>query len=351
MARRATIQDVAREAGLSIATVSGVLNGTKGFARETVRNVWDIAAKLNYTPHASARALQAGGDAAAHPRTSLIMHIIARNRPFAYPLPEVDNAVSCLAAMAQQNGYFSIPYSYYQVDGFCCPPFLNGYVDGALIGTPHLEVIRIVSAKVPTVLMDVPFSAPMENVATVNGDWHDGAAVLLKRLAELGHRKIALLQPYVKQNFAEVRNIMSELQFMADWQGIQISQEYSFKADFTPDNNLELLRAFAEHVIPGIRKREVTVILAPHTDYLENLLPMLTEAGIRIPEDVSLCGPVVSVWCNPEVSAVWLDRKKIFSAALELLDNMISHKKTELWKVLLKPELRENHTLGPAFHS
>lgn len=54
---RATITDVARLAGVSISTVSRVLNDTAPVATETVERVRDAVQKLNFTPHAAARTL------------------------------------------------------------------------------------------------------------------------------------------------------------------------------------------------------------------------------------------------------------------------------------------------------
>ena len=63
---------------------------------------------------------------------------------------------------------FAIPYCYYKQGGFQCPPLLNDLIDGAIIGTPHLEIVNTVKAKVPVVLMDVPFSMDFVDVPMVN---------------------------------------------------------------------------------------------------------------------------------------------------------------------------------------
>jgi len=348
MAHRVTIRDVAKEAGLSVATVSGALNGAKGYAKETVRSIWEVAARLNYTPHASARALQAGGDSDCRPKTSIVMHICSRSsQELKHPCEE-DAAIACSAMAAQKKNYFTVPYTYCELDGFCCPPLLNGYVDGALIGTPHIEVVRLVSAKVPTVLMDVPFSLELANVPMVNGDWNYGAFLLLNRLRELGHRNAALLQPYIKQADPDLRHIVWGFRRAAEEQKIRISGKYSFAADFYKENDAQMTVEFAKHVIPGIRSGEITAIFAPHVSYVAKLMPVLAEAGIRIPDDVSLCGPEVSIGRRQDAAALWLDRMRIFDTAMELLDNMISGKKQESCEILLKPQLLENATIGPA---
>ena len=61
----ATIYDVAKEAGVSIGTVSYVINNTKKVRKETAQRVLDAMQRLNYQPHAAAKALAMG-------RTNLI---------------------------------------------------------------------------------------------------------------------------------------------------------------------------------------------------------------------------------------------------------------------------------------
>ena len=54
---RATIGDVAEQAGVSIATVSRVINQTGQVAEETAARVWVVIEALNYSPHPAARGL------------------------------------------------------------------------------------------------------------------------------------------------------------------------------------------------------------------------------------------------------------------------------------------------------
>lgn len=74
--KRATSSDVAREAGVSRATVSYVLNGnrTQSIPQVTRDKVLDAAARLGYTPHAAARALRSG-------RSNLVL-LVVRDIPY-----------------------------------------------------------------------------------------------------------------------------------------------------------------------------------------------------------------------------------------------------------------------------
>ena len=61
MGNRVTIKDVAREANVSIKTVSNVLNDTGSMRPDTRRRVEEVMRKLGYTVNISARAMRSGG--------------------------------------------------------------------------------------------------------------------------------------------------------------------------------------------------------------------------------------------------------------------------------------------------
>ena len=82
----ATIEDVAREAGVSISTVSYALSGKRAISATTRKRVQDAATKLNYLPHASARMLAANRS-----------HIFAVTAPLH---PDTDHSAHMAFAMA-----------------------------------------------------------------------------------------------------------------------------------------------------------------------------------------------------------------------------------------------------------
>ena len=169
MTKRITIKDVAQHAGMSLATVSGVLNGETRFSEKTTKHVWEVANRLNYMPSASARGLRSGASG-ERVRTGLIMHIVHMSNVVPFHDRNQETDFYRLSWQARARNLFAIPYCYYKQGGFQCPPLLNDLIDGAIIGTPHLEIVNTVKAKVPVVLMDVPFSMDFVDVPMVNID-------------------------------------------------------------------------------------------------------------------------------------------------------------------------------------
>jgi hypothetical protein len=100
-----------------------------------------------------------------------------------------------LSMEAERLGLYTITYRYHGAKGFQCPPVLNGHVDGAIVGTPHIEVVKALKNRIPMVLMDVPFSLDLADVTMVNVDTRHGFMRLFEFLRENGHRTMKFWPP------------------------------------------------------------------------------------------------------------------------------------------------------------
>ena len=182
---RVTIRDVAGEAGVSIKTVSRVLNGEPAVAPQTAAKVAEAASRLGYKPNELARGLKAR-------QTRTIGLIIADvSNPF---------FADCCKAIEQtlaQRGYALI---------LCAsgenPDSERAYVDllsrrridGLLIapapgGGEHLR--REVSAGLPVVAFDRPAEGVQTDAIVVSN--HDGAERATRHLISHGHERIAFI--------------------------------------------------------------------------------------------------------------------------------------------------------------
>ena len=71
--KRITIKDVARVAGVSLSTVSGVLNGVNEFSEKTKKKIWDATHSLNYVPNSQARQLRASNGSNEKRKTGVLI--------------------------------------------------------------------------------------------------------------------------------------------------------------------------------------------------------------------------------------------------------------------------------------
>ena len=346
MDKMVTIKDVAKTAGMSVATVSGALNGKAGYAKKTVERVWEIANALNYVPNASARTLQKGKNSPRQ-KTRIIMFMIHMGRIVPEHTRDMESAVFRMAWEAQKKNLFIIPYLYHDLSLFQCPPLLNGYVDGAILMTPHPEVVRIVSAKVPTILIDAPFDLAHSTTPMINVDWKYGCRLFIEELRKLGHRSAVYLQSSLNINTFTMGNVtVPAFRYAAEEMAFPLDEEYSFKADFNPKNNISLLRQYLPRLKDGIRKGRVTALFAPDICYLEMLQNILKEENIRCPGEFSMGAPRVQVYAPENICSIYMDRMQLMTTALGKLINMLEGREEVVAETLLRPVLLKNATLA-----
>ena len=269
MSKRITIRDVAQSAGMSLATVSGVLNGETRFSEKTTKHVWEVANRLNYMPSASARGLRSGVSG-ERVKTGIIMHIVHMSNVVPYHDRAQETDVYRLSWQARRHSLFVIPYCYYREAGFQCPPLLNDLIDGAVIGTPHLEIVNTVKAKVPVVLMDVPFSMDFVDVPIVNIDHRYGFLCAMNELKKRGHRRVALVSSSFmpEENFTSGETQMKKMiEDAACSAGLEIVPECSLCDSITAENHDAKMREYAQQIAPAIRAGRMTAIVAPHIYY------------------------------------------------------------------------------------
>ncbi|WP_407341593.1 LacI family DNA-binding transcriptional regulator [Pengzhenrongella phosphoraccumulans] len=181
MTRRATITDVALAAGVSVSTVSKVINGRYGIAVGTALRVQTVVKELAYEPSLVARSLR------SH-RTHVIGILVAEFEPFsaeilkgtAAALADTDYELLAYTGSRQSTGPGWERRSLSRLSGTL--------IDGAIMVTP---TVVDADAGVPLVSID-PHAGPA-GLPTVDADSLGGAVLATRHLIELGHRRIAFL--------------------------------------------------------------------------------------------------------------------------------------------------------------
>lgn len=183
-----TLEDVARRAGVSTATVSKVLSNTPYFTEETRLKVMQAVEELGYIPNLAARALSSGKT-----------HIIAVVFPYVYDAifadPLVLTILEGIEAECTRRGYnilLSTPrISSNGIDENYLQLVQSGYLDGvlALDSYPVNSVLKPVTEKgIPAVAIgyhDCPYS--------VCSDDRGGGFQLMQYALSLGHRRIGII--------------------------------------------------------------------------------------------------------------------------------------------------------------
>jgi LacI family transcriptional regulator len=180
-----TIADVAEQAGVSIATVSRVVNGTAPVVGETAERVRAAIADLHYVPRAAARVL-------ASRRTNTIGLVFSEIRGAFFP-----HLLKGIEAQLHEAGYELLVYSTHSDRPIKRKPIGEHNTDGLLVFTTSLEkeeIARLHKMNFPLVLMHETPPAGM-NIPVITVENKDGAAMLVSHLIEKhGRRRIVFLR-------------------------------------------------------------------------------------------------------------------------------------------------------------
>ncbi|WP_427051262.1 LacI family DNA-binding transcriptional regulator [Paenibacillus sp. TC-CSREp1] len=183
-----TIKDVAREANVSIATVSRVINGKDRVKKETKEKIQQAIEKLNYVPDQAARTM-----------------INKKTKTIGFVVPVLSNEYwAKLAELIQRKllrkGYTLIVTTSYderESENPCLSTLLERKVDGLLIGTMANDV-QAENTKYLQMFIDqgiptVSFSSLSLNVTTILGDALASSLKAVEHLIQLGHKRIAFI--------------------------------------------------------------------------------------------------------------------------------------------------------------
>jgi DNA-binding LacI/PurR family transcriptional regulator len=330
--RHASLKMLAEYLGLSPSTISFVLNNSPGrsIPEATRARVKEAAAKFNYQPSMIARGLQG-----------------KRMQTVGILLPELgegyhSQVLSGVGDLLMQKSYFYFTAHHrHRKDLIATYPNLlrSRGVDGILAIDTHFDA----PPSLPTVMVAGHTAFP--GVSNVILD-HDLAAKLaLSHLRQLGHRKISFMhgQPFSSDSDTRWASILATAREL----GLEVHEElmiYLSKDSHSPEISY-----------PGIRKliqsrRHFTAVLCFNDVSAMGSIRALHEAGLRVPQDVSVLGfddIQSSAFQVPSLTTIRQPLKKMGSTAALLLLKKLGGE-TTLDIVQVEPELIVRESTAPA---
>ncbi|MEP7227913.1 MAG: LacI family DNA-binding transcriptional regulator [Gemmatimonadales bacterium] len=288
-----TIKDVARVAGVSVATVSRVCNGSPSVKEETRRHVGEVASRLSYAPHGAARSL-----------------ITSRTSTIGVLLPDLygeffSEVIRGIDQTAQHHGYHLLVSSSHDgrpaIEGALRS--MRGRVDGLIVMWPEMDAeiaVRNLPAGFPVVLLNAPATPDAFDVIMIAN--FDGARAMVCHLLDLGHTRIAIIKG-AAGNVDAAERLRGYRVALAE-AGATASPELEVAGDFTEESGF---RATRELMLGEARP---SAIFAANDAMAIGSLSALREAGLRVPEDVALAGfddiPMAR-YLEPALSSVHVD--------------------------------------------
>jgi LacI family transcriptional regulator len=338
-----TIRDVAKACGVSVATVSGVLNNTPDAAgAETRERVLEMIRRMNYSPNAVARGL-------SHRRMNTIGVVMDYNGwgsliTDQHLGPIIDGIVARNSRLRQKTLLYTEPWS----DAIAnIPSFTDGFCDGLLLVVPlvsdeffaQLQQRRTRFVIIGDYRQEPEFSA-------VDVDNVDAGKQIMKLLIGLRHRRIAMLRGEDNHQSSALRA-----------QGYRESLE---------EHGLEYDPALDLHGMynsPSGYDRTLTLLDLPPASRPTALfcgddrialgaMDALKERGVRVPEEMSVVGINDSVegsLADIPLTTLRQPGQKIGQSAVDLLRAQITGEEEAGRKVALPGQLVIRGTTGPVW--
>lgn len=304
---RVTIKDVAREAGVSISTVSNALNGVNVLNPDTRERVLEAAARLNYTPNLNGKNLKK--------RSTNIIGVFLREIKGPYYGDLIDSIYeSC-------NEYS------YELNIFLCNDrrrivsnILGHGIDGAIILNEAVSEEQediLMRQNIPAVYMDRLRSGI--NNSSVVFDSYKGGEEVAKYLLELGNRSFMVIRG-PKYNYDSIQREKGFTDVLAE-AGITIGKDYFIDGAFAMraahDSMMEFIRS--GHELPD-------AIFALNDLSALGAVNAFKECDIKVPEDVSIVGcDDIETAClvTPSLTTIRTNFEKQGNVAVEQLIRMI----------------------------
>ena len=306
-----TIKDVAREAKVSVATVSRVLNGSGPVSDETKRRIREVAGRMRYVPHSGARSL-----------------ITAKTQTLGVLLPDLygeffSEVIRGMDDTAQKNGFhLLISRAYADRHGIeTAIRAMRGRVDGVVAMSPDLDADALLNlpSTIPVVLLcSVPKGNSIDSLTIQNCR---GAKEMVAHLISRGHRRIAIIKGSPRNYDAAER--LRGYRLALREAGVERDSSLELDGDFTE------AAGYSAAVKLLAMKDRPTAIFAANDSMAIGALSALKESGVGVPEDMAVAGfddiPLAR-YMDPPLSSVHVPICDLGARAVDLLLHGITHK-------------------------
>ncbi|MCG8507117.1 MAG: LacI family DNA-binding transcriptional regulator [Sphingomonadales bacterium] len=320
--RRATIDDVARRAGVSIKTVSRVLNNEPNVRPVKRQQVLEAARALNYSPNISARSL--AGD------KSFLIALLYRD-PSLDPSPNYISYVQIGAlAKCRQYGFYLLlePYDMHDpdVENEVQRLIIRSRVDGLILIPPISDsdaIMRAIEASGLPYVRIAPGDEP-DRAPHVFMDDRQAAYDMTEHLLKLGHRRIGFIKAHLDHGAAQFR--LEGFQTAMAEHNVPVDPPLVGQGDFTVESGMRCTEAFLDLPTPP------TAVFAANDEMAAGAIAAAHKRGLAVPADLCVSGfddSSVAAVTWPPLTTVHQPIAEMAEAATELLIERIKGHKSD----------------------
>ncbi|MEN2666625.1 catabolite control protein A [Listeria aquatica] len=318
-----TIYDVAREANVSMATVSRVVNGNPNVKPVTRKKVLDVINQLGYRPNAVARGL-------ASKRTTTVGVIIPDISNVFYA--ELARGIEDIATMYKYNIILSSSDENEDKELQVLNTLLGKQVDGIIYmgekitGQLQEEFNR---SPVPVVLAGA--IDMKQNLASVNIDYLEATKAAVELFIQNGHKQIAFLTGSLEEPVNRELKLKGYQEALKK-AGISYNENYVIEADYDYNSGV---RAFEQ--LNQLEKRPNAVIVTDD-ELAIGILNTALDAGVKVPDELEIMtsnNTKLTLMSRPQLSTIVQPLYDIGAVAMRLLTKLMTSEEVEEKTVVL----------------
>jgi LacI family transcriptional regulator len=332
---RVTIREIADLAGVSIATVSRVMNARDDVSPETRELVQRIVRERGYTANRTARGLSAG-------RTGLIGATV----PLVHPAYFSFILSGAAEALYERDMRLVLCPTQHEHDRevTLLERMMHGTTDGGLLILPQEsadELELLLEHGYRFVVVD-PLLPLNERIPAVSAAHSAGADIAVKHLLSLGHRRIAAISG--PRGWIATEERLRGYQAALAAAGILPEQELLIEANFEIEPGLRAARRLLDLHEPP------TAIFAFNDNIAIGVLQAARERGVRVPEDLSVVGfddVEAAEIVTPPLTTIRQPLAEMGRMAVSLLERLIEGQRIEALHVELRTQLIVRGTTAP----
>jgi LacI family transcriptional regulator len=331
---RVQMKDIAGRAGVSISTVSHVLNETRPVAEETRQRVLRIATELNYYRNVFGRRLARG-------RSDAVGMIISDiENPF---FPELIRNFETAAVKRSLDTLICTTNYETERARHAVRRMIENRVQGVAIMTSQIDpalVNELVASDIPVVRLDAgPVGPGRSNISV---DYAAGANEAVRHLCDFGHQSIGFITGL--QNRVSAVTFRKAILDVIKANGLR--QPEIIEGGNTMEGGAAALKTLLA------RKNPITALICGHDTAALGAMRVAVEFGLQIPRDLSIIGAddiAFARYSQPSLTTIRVPRDLLGHMAFEAVDRMIRSKRRTGKEYVLETCLvvRESTEMAP----
>lgn len=331
-----TLEDIARQAGVSRSTVSRVVNGHPNVRADVRQRVLEVVQETGYHPNAAARTL-------ASQRSRTIGLVLPRTVSSFFADPYFPHLTQGIAQACNQSDYtlglFLVGSDEDEEKAF---PRLSrrGYLDGVLVQTGQVGdqlIERLIHSEMPLVIIGRPFHS--DGVSFIDVDNLDAARNAVGHLVRLGYQRIATITGPAN-NTTGIDRREGYLRALAE-RGRTVEEALVAEGDFS--------EASGYYAMKRLLPAKPDAVFAASDVMAFGGMRAIREAGLRIPEEIALVGfddlPQASR-SEPPLTTVRQQVVQFGMSAVEVLIDVIDNGVTPPRRIVMATELIVRDSCG-----